>query len=105
LLVQCGAHLTVGSHTIGEMLCGAAARGNLQRLNSLALAGVDLNQPDISNRTALHLATQHNMVISINFCPIFYEIYFNLFLFNYRKILLLGFWRRRFFVTYATILE
>jgi ankyrin repeat protein len=103
LLVQCGAHLSVGSQTIGEMLCGAAARGNLQRLNSLALAGADLNQPDISKRTALHLASQHNLVISVNFCPIFYEIY--LFLFNYRKILLLGFWRRRFFVTYATISE
>ena len=65
--MQCGAHLAVGSNTIGEMLCGAAARGNLQRLTSLALAGADLNQPDISNRTALHLATQHNMVFSIFF--------------------------------------
>ncbi|KAK4005066.1 L-asparaginase-like isoform X1 [Daphnia magna] len=60
VLVQCGAHLTSGPHTIGEMLCSAAARGNVKRLISLMEAGADLNQPDVSNRTALHLAAHHN---------------------------------------------
>lgn len=63
MLVQCGAHLTAGPHTIGEMLCNAAARGNVERLTSLMEAGADLNQPDVSNRTALHLAVHHKQVI------------------------------------------
>ena len=62
LLVQCGAHLVAGSLTIGEMLCAAAARGDVKRLTSLLLAGADVNQADISNRTALHLAIQHDTV-------------------------------------------
>ncbi|KAI9560990.1 hypothetical protein GHT06_011946 [Daphnia sinensis] len=42
------------------MLCIAAARENVKRLTSLMEAGADLNQPDVSNRTALHLAAHHN---------------------------------------------
>lgn len=60
--MQCGAHLTTGPHTIGEMLCNAAAKGNVKRLTSLRKAGADLNQPDVSSRTALHLAVHHNQV-------------------------------------------
>jgi ankyrin repeat protein len=54
--------LTNGPHTIGEMLCGCAAKGNVKRLTSLMKAGADLNQPDVSNRTALHLAVHHKQV-------------------------------------------
>ena len=45
---------------VGDMLCNAAARGNVTRLLSLMYAGADMNQRDISSRTALHLAVQHN---------------------------------------------
>ena len=62
LLVQCGAHLTAGPAAIGEMLCNAAAKGNVTRLTSLLKARADLSQPDISNRTALHLAVHHDKV-------------------------------------------
>lgn len=71
VLVQCGAHLTSGPHTIGEMLCSAAARGNVKRLISLMEAGADLNQPDVSNRTALHLAAHHNQVKYKYVCIVF----------------------------------
>ena len=47
------------------MLCNAAARGNVIRLKSLYKGGVDLNQPDISGRTAIQLAVQHHQVIII----------------------------------------
>lgn len=60
ILVQCGAHLTIGPLIVGEMLCSAAARGNIIRLVSLTKAGADLNQTDISSRCALHLAAQHS---------------------------------------------
>ena len=64
VLVRCGAHLTKNLNTIGDMLCNAAARGNLVRLNSLLLAGVDFNQTDVSDRSAIHLAVQHRQVLS-----------------------------------------
>ena len=44
------------------MLCNAAARGNVVRLTSFYYAGADLNQKDISNRTPLLVAVQHNQV-------------------------------------------
>ena len=64
--MQCGAHLTIGPHTIGEMLCSAAAKGNVKRLTSMMKAGADLNQSDISNRTALHLAVHHKQVTKLH---------------------------------------
>jgi len=67
LFVQCGAHLTASSITIGEMLCNAAARGNVIRLKSLYKGGVDLNQPDISGRTAIQLAVQHHQEVCVQY--------------------------------------
>ncbi len=66
MLVQCGAHLTNGPAVMGEMLCSAASKGNIKRLTSLLKAGADLMTPDVSNRTALHLAVQHDKVL-LNF--------------------------------------
>lgn len=67
LLVQCGAHLHESNHSIGERLCSAAANGKLARLQSFQLAGANLSQPDISDRTALQLAAQHGHADVLNF--------------------------------------
>lgn len=67
LLVQCGAHLHESNQYIGERLCSAAANGKLARLQSYHLAGANLSQPDISDRTALHLAAQHGHIDILNF--------------------------------------
>lgn len=72
VLVQCGAHLTAGPAALGEMLCIAGAKGNVKRLTSLLKSRADLSQPDISNRTALHLAVQHNKVLA---SPAFYMLF------------------------------
>lgn len=69
VLVKCGAHLTLGPAAIGEILCKAAANGNVNRLKSMLKAGADLTQPDISNRTALHLAVQHGKVVHHSIWP------------------------------------
>jgi len=62
LFVKCGGHLTESPLAIGEMLCHAAARGNVKRLTSLQKAGVDLNQTDVSGRTAIYMAVLHCQV-------------------------------------------
>jgi ankyrin repeat protein len=52
------------------MLCSSAVKGNVKRLTSLMKAGADLNQPDVSNRTAFHLAVHHKQVgVHALFCP------------------------------------
>jgi len=56
LLAKCGAHLTGSTRAIGESLCSAAVRGQIQRLESYRLAGADLSQADPTGRTALHIA-------------------------------------------------
>jgi ankyrin repeat protein len=60
------------------MLCNAAARGNVTRLMSFYYAGADLTQKDISTRTPLLLAVQHNQVkrdistrVFSKFCPFY----------------------------------
>uniref|UniRef100_A0A1B6CQ42 Uncharacterized protein n=3 Tax=Clastoptera arizonana TaxID=38151 RepID=A0A1B6CQ42_9HEMI len=60
LLKRCGAHLTLSPIQIGAHLCSAANYGNLKRLQSFQAAGANLNQPDVSGRTAIHLAALHN---------------------------------------------
>jgi ankyrin repeat protein len=50
------------------MLCSSAVKGNVKRITSLMKAGADLNQPDVSNRTAFHLAVHHKQVHAL-FCP------------------------------------
>lgn len=55
-LVKCGAHMTGSSRALGDNLCAAASRGQIKRLISYRLAGVNLAQMDFSGRTALHLA-------------------------------------------------
>lgn len=54
--------MTESPLAIGEMLCHAAARGNVKRLTSLQKAGVDLNQTDVSGRTAIYMAVLHCQV-------------------------------------------
>ncbi|XP_054264390.1 L-asparaginase [Macrosteles quadrilineatus] len=60
LLRRCGAHLTLTPNQIGCQLCSAASYGNLKRLQSYHAAGANLGQPDISGRTALHMAALHS---------------------------------------------
>jgi len=67
LFVKCGGHLTESPLAIGEMLCHAAARGNVKRLTSLQKAGVDLNQTDVSGRTAIYMAVLHCQVACVEF--------------------------------------
>lgn len=62
ILIRCGAHLTGSARGLGEELCSAAARGIIKRLQSYQIAGADLSQPDISGRTALHLAALHGHI-------------------------------------------
>ncbi|XP_067013517.1 L-asparaginase 1-like [Anabrus simplex] len=67
LLVQSGAHLIGNPRVIGGELCKAAAKGNKRRLESLFLAGADMNQPDFSERTALHMAALHDHPECVSF--------------------------------------
>lgn len=67
LFIQCGGHLTASPLSIGEMLCSAAARGNVARLTSFQKAGADMNQPDVSGRTAMHMAILHRQIPCVEF--------------------------------------
>lgn len=57
ILMKCGAHICGGQRLLGEKLCLAAGRGSVTRLKSYYLAGVHLNTPDSSGRTALHVVS------------------------------------------------
>lgn len=60
MLLKCGAHVTASPRSLGDGLCAAASRGRINKLESYRLAGVDLNQQDMSGRTPLHMAALHN---------------------------------------------
>ena len=49
------------------MLCSAAARGNVARMTSLHKAGANLNQPDVSGRTAIHMAVLHRQMSCVEY--------------------------------------
>ncbi|XP_065221638.1 L-asparaginase isoform X2 [Planococcus citri] len=61
-LRKCGAHFVGCLKYIGEELCSAAAQGLVERLESYYLAGIDLNSPDRSGRTAFHMAVITNNI-------------------------------------------
>lgn len=67
LLLKCGGHVSGSTRSLGEGLCGAAARGLTKRLESYRLAGVDLSLQDASGRTALHLAALHGHLNAIDY--------------------------------------
>lgn len=67
LLINCGAHLTGSSRSIGEQLCAAAACNSLLRLQSYQLAGADLSESDNSGRNALHVAALHGNETIVNY--------------------------------------
>lgn len=53
--MKCGAHFAVAdSKAVSEMLTQAAKKGKIKRLESLKLAGADLNTPDDLLQTPLH---------------------------------------------------
>lgn len=58
ILRLCGAHLTLDPTTLGAELCMAASKGDVTRLKSYALAGVNLTERDPCGRSALHAATE-----------------------------------------------
>ncbi|KAL4105333.1 hypothetical protein QTP88_020578 [Uroleucon formosanum] len=61
LLRRCGAHLNSPAKHVGQQLCNAAAKGNLQRLRSYAAAGADPSSAnDLYGRTPLHAAALTN---------------------------------------------
>ncbi|CAK1583850.1 unnamed protein product [Parnassius mnemosyne] len=61
LLLQCGAHLaSVDSKSVTAMMSLAARNGNVQTLESLKLAGADLNLSDELKQTPLHQAVLCN---------------------------------------------
>ncbi|XP_072748637.1 L-asparaginase 1 isoform X2 [Anoplolepis gracilipes] len=64
---ECGAHLHGNALLIGERMCAAATAGNTKRLQSFLLAGADLSQKDVSERTPLHFAALHNRTEAIEF--------------------------------------
>lgn len=67
MLLKCGAHVTGSTRSLGEGICGAAARGLIKRLESYRLAGVDLSLQDASGRTALHMAALHGHIHAIDY--------------------------------------
>lgn len=54
LLVNCGAHLNMCNYILGDYLCFAAAKGSLSILKSYKTAGVNMDLPNLSHRTALY---------------------------------------------------
>lgn len=67
LLLKCGAHVSGSTRSLGEGLCGAAARGLIKRLESYRLAGVDLSLQDASGRSSLHLAALHGHIAVVDY--------------------------------------
>ncbi|XP_042906093.1 L-asparaginase isoform X2 [Parasteatoda tepidariorum] len=67
LVIKAGGYLNLPSTTVGEMLCRAAKENNLRRLESLRLAGADLNELDFTKRSALHYATEMNFEEAVSF--------------------------------------
>lgn len=67
LLLKCGAHMSGSTRSLGEKICGAAAKGLTRRLESYRLAGVDLSLQDSSGRTALHVAALHGHIEAVNY--------------------------------------
>ena len=57
LLVSVGAHISLPSTMIGEHLCSAAKKGDLDQILCWLEAGADLNLRDLSGNTCLEAAT------------------------------------------------
>ncbi|CAG2169507.1 unnamed protein product, partial [Oppiella nova] len=60
MLLQAGAHLDVSPVRAANMATKAAAKGNVKRLETLCLMGVNLNAVDSFGRTPLHVAIEMN---------------------------------------------
>lgn len=55
LLMKCGAHISsIDVKTIAELVSMAARSGSTTKLESLRMAGADLNIPDELQQTPLH---------------------------------------------------
>ncbi|GFU55486.1 l-asparaginase [Trichonephila clavipes] len=67
LIIKAGGYLNLPSYTTADMISGAAKDNNLRRLESLHLAGADLNEVDITKRSALHYAVEMNYEDIVNF--------------------------------------
>jgi len=58
LLVDCGAHLQMGSQELGEVLCFHARAGDVNKLRCFALAGASMEAKNATGNTPLHSATE-----------------------------------------------
>lgn len=64
LLKQCGAHLTSADNkSVVEMLSLAARSGMVDRIESLRIAGADLNATDEIKHTPLHKVSKITIII------------------------------------------
>lgn len=68
LLMKCGAHFAMADNKgVSEMLSQAAKKGKTNRLNSLKLAGADLNTPDELLQTPLHKAVMFDSIEAVKY--------------------------------------
>ncbi len=67
ILVDCGAHLQLGSLELGEELCHLARLGKEKQISCYKLAGADLNVFNMSRRTALHSAVEAGQTKVVQF--------------------------------------
>ncbi|KAJ0173516.1 hypothetical protein K1T71_010665 [Dendrolimus kikuchii] len=68
LLMKCGAHFAIAdTKAVSEMLTQAAKKGKIKRLESLKLAGADLNTPDELLQTPLHKAVLFNSIEAVQY--------------------------------------
>lgn len=65
LLMQCGAHLAAAdTKHVAELLSLAARRGSVSKLESLRIAGADLNLTDELGQNALHKVSLYELKLS-----------------------------------------
>lgn len=66
-LRACGAHLQLSPLELGEKLCSLARLGLKRRLKCYKLAGADLNCPNLTGQTALHMAAETGQIKVVQF--------------------------------------
>ena len=65
LLVSVGAHISLPPALIGESLCAAAKKGDLNQIMCWLEAGADLNMTDLSGNTCLDVAAAAGLMTTL----------------------------------------